>query len=461
MAKPLALVLSDLHFGEAASVVNYKEGGAGSQPVVRRLVEIIEGVASNGSIPFLIVAGDTLDLSLAAVGDAVADFHKFLEDIHAYFDAFVYIPGNHDHHVWRTLQEEVYVVKRIREGNKIKEFPQEQFGMIEKGDLVLKDVDTSDPENPVGKKTFLHYLLPVAAQGKNFAVTYPNLLIEFDNPERNTLITHGHFFEKAWTLASDMFGKSLKLGEINYVTLERINSPVTEFGWYGIGQAGELSKFIEGLYKDVKNSKTDRLTQALDDIKNYILGFWKKRPRKKKGFFARIKDAVRRVGASIKEEAIENALELLTALLKGLIVSQLESDETQTPGSDLRHSDILKDPEKQERIARYVRYSIGSRYNFRPGQIVFGHTHRPIKDGSINIDFGSGPSKVKAFNPGGWVVDCEDADHILHSRPMPLLILDDGQVRALDFPWPAEKDKGELKNKTAEQIREMIKQGQF
>jgi hypothetical protein len=247
MAEPLALVLSDLHFGEAASVVSYGGTSAGNQPVVNRLVRVIKGVSQDRSIPFLVMAGDTLDLSLASVGEAVTDFRNFLEDTHACFDAFIYIPGNHDHHIWRTLQEEIFVVKRIREKRRVEEFPQEQIGRIKNGHLLLKDVDTSDPENPVGKKTFLHYLLPAAAWSKHFAVTYPNLFLEFERPERNTLITHGHFFEKAWTLASDMFGKSLRLKEIDYVMLERINSPVTEFGWYGIGQAGELSTFIEEL----------------------------------------------------------------------------------------------------------------------------------------------------------------------------------------------------------------------
>jgi len=120
MAKPLAMVLSDLHFGEESSVLRYgQKFKKGEQPLVNTLTKLIKKGVANERIPFLILAGDTLDFSLASVQDAVEDFRLFLEDVQEFFDNLVYIPGNHDHHMWRTLQEEIFVVNRIKERREI------------------------------------------------------------------------------------------------------------------------------------------------------------------------------------------------------------------------------------------------------------------------------------------------------------------------------------------------------
>ena len=97
MSEPLALVLSDLHLGEECSVLHYgQKFKKGKQPLVNKLRNLIQKeVVTNERIPFLILAGDTLDFSLASVQDAVADFRLFIEDVHELFDNFVYIAINY------------------------------------------------------------------------------------------------------------------------------------------------------------------------------------------------------------------------------------------------------------------------------------------------------------------------------------------------------------------------------
>ena len=286
MANPLAIVLSDLHLGEDSSVLHYgQKFKKGKQPLVNKLIKLLKEPLRNKTIPFLILAGDTLDFSLASVEVAVADFRLFLEDVHELFDNFIYIPGNHDHHIWRTLQEQVFVVNRIMEGEEIGDFPQEQIGTIKDGEIILKGVD---PKKQLGAKTFLNDLLPETARKKNFAVVYPNLFLKFKNPDTDILITHGHFLEVAWTLVSDVFKGSLNLTTMNYKVLERINSPLTEFGWYGLGQAGKLSHFIEELYGEIKNSEDKKLALALNDVRDYLDELWTFTPTKREGFFSRI-----------------------------------------------------------------------------------------------------------------------------------------------------------------------------
>jgi metallophosphoesterase superfamily enzyme len=90
MATPLAIALSDLHLGEDSSVLHYgQKFKRGKQPLVNKLIKLVKERLPNETIPFLILAGDTLDLSLASVEVAVADFRLFLEDVHELFDNFI------------------------------------------------------------------------------------------------------------------------------------------------------------------------------------------------------------------------------------------------------------------------------------------------------------------------------------------------------------------------------------
>lgn len=448
MAQPLAIVLSDLHLGEESSVLHYGQRyKKGQQPQVNTLVGLIKKeVAGNGKIPFLIFAGDALDFSLAPIQEAVADFRKFMEDVHESFDNFVYIPGNHDHHMWQTLQEQIYVVNRIRERRPIKDFPQEQIGTIEAGKITVKGVHK---KKQLGAKTFLNDLLPKEGKQKNFALVYPNVFLKFKNSEKNIIITHGHFFETVWTLVSDVFKSSLNLTTMNYRVLERINSPLTEFGWYGLGQAGKLSRFIEELYKELKNSEDRKLSLALNDVRDYLDEYWTFKPAKKKGFLSRIRGVFSEVKANIKEEFSDEGLKLATYLLKILITSQIEEREPYTGGSPLRHyPNILDDPTKKEKIKTYISYSLGRPYDFEPHQMIFGHTHTPIKNGNIEISVDGRQRNISVFNTGGWIVDSEEPGEIIQSRPMPFLIFNTGEVKHINVPWPYDEEKIENKSKT-------------
>jgi predicted phosphodiesterase len=458
MEKTLAVVLSDLHLGEGSSVLHYSQKyKKGKHPLVNTLTKLIKEKATDERIPFLILAGDTLDFSLASVQDAVEDFRLFLVDFHDLFDNFVCIPGNHDHHLWRTLQEQIFVVNRIRQRRKIEDFPQEQIGTIKDGKIIVKGVD---PKKLLGAKTFLNDLMPLDAKKKNFAVTYPNVFIEFKNQEKDILITHGHFFEIAWTLVSDILRKSLNLTTMNYRVLERINSPLTEFGWYGLGQAGKLSRFIEELYKEIKNSEDKKLTLALNDLKDYLDELWTFKPAKREGFFSRIRGVFSETKASIKEELSDQALNLMTLLVKNLVISQVEEREPYTGGSPLRHfTNILDDPAKKDRIKRYISYSLGRPYEFKPYQIIFGHTHIPIINGSMEITVDGRQRNIAAFNTGGWVVDSEEASEIIQSRPVPFLISNKGGIEPIDFPWPYDEEK--IENKELPKIIDIIQKGKF
>jgi hypothetical protein len=445
MEDPLALVLSDLHLGEESSILHYdseQEANRSQQPAVARLTELIEKKVSKTPIPFLVLAGDTLDLSLASVQDSIADFRRFLRDTHYLFQSIVYIPGNHDHHLWCTLQEQVCVVNRIEEPNKeIKTFPHEQVGRIKEGELQLDNVGAT---GKFGAETFLTGLLPQSCPPKDFAVVYPNLYITFDRvgtEPRDIFITHGHFFEVVWTFVSDVFRKSLGITAINYRILERLNSPHTEFGWYGLGQAGKLSQFIEELYKELKNSEDRRLTRAIADLRDYIDELWTSKPAEGKRLWSGITGVFPGVEAHVRETSSDIALNVIAYFVKNLIISRVEKRGSYTGGSSLRHcSNILDDPAKKDRIEAYISHSFSRPYDFRPGRVIFGHTHSPFENGSIGPRFNGSSQDISVFNAGGWVVDSEDPSEIIQSRPMPFLISKSGDIERIDFPWPKTED---------------------
>ena len=135
-----------------------------------------------------------------------------------------------------------------------------------------------------------------------------------------------------------------------------------------------MSQFIEELYKEIKNSEDRKLTLALNDLRDYIDELWTFKPAKREGFFSRIRGVFSEVKANIKEELSDQALKLMTHLVKGLIISQVEEREAYTGGSPLRHCpNVLDDPAKTDRIKKYISYSLGRPYEFRPNQIIFGH----------------------------------------------------------------------------------------
>lgn len=247
---------------------------------------------------------------------------------------------------------------------------------------------------------------------------------------------------------------------MNYRVLERINSPLTEFGWYGLGQAGKLSRFIEQLYEEIKNSKDEKLTLALNDFRNYLDELWTFEPTKKKGFLSGLVNVFSETKANAKEELSDHGLNLATSLVKSLVVYQIAERGTYTGGSQLRHcSDILDDPKKRDKIKTYISYSFGRPYEFEPHQIIFGHTHIPIRNGNIEILVDGRPCNIAVFNTGGWVVDSNEPNEVIKSRPMHFLISDEGEVEHIDVPWPY--DEGTIENMDGAKIIKAIQENEL
>lgn len=69
------------------------------------------------------------------------------------------------------------------------------------------------------------------------------------------------------------------------------------------------------------------------------------------------------------------------------------------------------------------------------------------------------PRNITAVNTGGCVVDSKEANEIIQSRPMPLLISNEGEIEPVAFSWSPDEVK--LENKTMLEITNIIQKENF
>lgn len=441
-----AIVLSDLHLGEGASVFTAAGGDEFSNEAGEAVRRMIAGLLSSqgARAEYLVLAGDVLDLSLASRAAAFIAFRSFLERVAPLFETLIYVPGNHDHHVWVGLQEEARIFARIRQGEPVLPYYDALVPTIEPGRLALGRLPggasrTEDdvPGAPIGKKTFLYSLLPASARarGMDFVVAYPNVHLRL--PRASIMVTHGHFFEDAWTLFTDALPESLGTASLGYEQLEKFNSPFTEFAWYHLGQAGLLSDLIERIWRELQSGATEPLP-ALEGVRSEVAAFLDDRleftPSDGGGlrrFFAQM------IAAPAGEWASDRIIGLALAVLEKVLVSQVRLHGAGRPGSTLRHApDIFSDERKAAKARWYLQMAGRLPEPFVPSALVFGHTHVPLAGGVLEI---AGRS-VSTWNAGAWLLDGSDPATLSTSRPAIVAIDEEGNLETILVPWPSESE---------------------
>lgn len=111
--------LSDLHLGEEDSLLTGVSATGecdplnGPVPVLDGLVaRLADLIGDQTEKPTLVLLGDVLELALATDNVAAMAFERFIDltfNRSRLFDGIVYVPGNHDHHVWESARETQYV----------------------------------------------------------------------------------------------------------------------------------------------------------------------------------------------------------------------------------------------------------------------------------------------------------------------------------------------------------------
>ncbi|MEE8573875.1 MAG: metallophosphoesterase, partial [Thermodesulfobacteriota bacterium] len=131
MSKIKYVSLSDMHLGADNSLLTNLEQASSKtdplkpSPVLVKLVECLRKVIGDDK-PTLILNGDILELALSYTNEAAMAFERFLEQIMPdggeLFSKIVFIPGNHDHHLWEVARETQYVnyiERQIETGTKL------------------------------------------------------------------------------------------------------------------------------------------------------------------------------------------------------------------------------------------------------------------------------------------------------------------------------------------------------
>lgn len=373
------LCLSDLHLGEEDSLLTNVADPSRPSPVVRSLAECIAEVLRHNQPdapkPTLILAGDVLELALETTQRALAVFEQFLWSAMPangeLFGEIVYLPGNHDHHMWQAAREAQYLgyLGRLAPGETIQP-PWDTTKVVM--DFAGKDRLVS------GALTAIARRLPhLRERGFEVLTAYPNFGIRQDG--RAVVVTHGHFIEPAYrffsTLAS-LFFPAQTLPQDVY-TLERENSAWIDFFWSTLGSCGRIGPDIESIYEaSGDDSSLHRLTDTLAHsiAVQYPLPKWAPR--------------------AVREWVLEAALhEIAGGVSTGLERRQAASDTILGPDSAKGAHWYA-----EEMLRRQFQQETGS----VPDSLtfVFGHTHKPFVD--------RWPA-ASVFNTGGWVIDAPRA----------------------------------------------------
>jgi hypothetical protein len=390
MSRICAICLSDLHLGSESSVLTAVDPNTLEPDIHKKssvlvsLVECLKAILSghNGAKkPSLVLAGDVLELALATTNVAATVFTQFLEllleDGELPVDGtIVYVPGNHDHHLWETARERQY-------GSYVSEPTTEM--PLEKIPWHSTHLFPWSQELGVKNRDVESFLLTMLA--KRTAPTtdlrvlamYPNFGVLSEDPKsRCTVVHHGHFTESIYYLMTELrkivFPGRDHPEEIWDVEAE--NFAWIEFLWGTLGRSGEVGKDVELVYDILKSKKaTRRLIRklALSIPKRFKHPWW--------------------------IWWIESPVILLVLTF---LVYRLRRLERGTPDWPLSE-------DSWNRLGQYIgRYVLGQlKRECRSGlpdhlTFVFGHTHKPFEK-VMTVPAVEAP--VHVYNMGGWVVD--------------------------------------------------------
>ena len=200
MKKLKALALSDLHLGEPEGLL-FNSGDQYNliQITVDKIQQLSQGDASfENGIEQLILIGDIVDLSEAPDEDAYQNTKVFLSTLidKVSIDKVVYVPGNHDHHLWVKLLQ------------------------THCGKDNYKVCKPKTRQTIIGPSFFIEKCLPPNYPANKVEVHYPFYILDTD--DSSYFFDHGHLFSRTLErFAGAKLAKDLEeLEELTYSWME-------------------------------------------------------------------------------------------------------------------------------------------------------------------------------------------------------------------------------------------------
>ena len=355
------IVLSDLHLGADQSVLTADDGVSPSATAVAMADCLRELVGDDR--PTLVLAGDAIELALTQMAPAFTVFERFLELVHGdepiIGDRIIYIPGNHDHHLWQVSRQQGYM-RAIQETKPGDDLPAMWF------------TSSLDPDQDLP-------LSPLVAlmrrdprwQGVFVDAVYPNLALRRPGVERSLIVHHGHLVESIYSAMSRLGSLVFPTGPPTSVEqIELENNAWIDFLWSELGRSGAVGTDLHHAYHLLADPASVR--HLTDGVADRLADRWTK---------WRIPPALRR---------------WLVRQVIGDVVAGARALETQHGGGVLS-----QDAERGLRayldgpLAEQLRLAGIGDYAF-----VFGHTHKPFQQ---LFESGAGKPPTPVYNTGGWV----------------------------------------------------------
>ncbi|MDH3231346.1 MAG: metallophosphoesterase [Alphaproteobacteria bacterium] len=397
MPRISAICLSDLHFGYWGSVLTAADGRKADitrvSPVLEQLVECIKSILDSHEgeeKPRLVLAGDVLELALVPTNVAATVFAQFLEKLFGdetlpLDRRIVYLPGNHDHHLWELAREQQYTGYLAEKTTKLPFenspwhathlFPwRPELGVNDRdvGNLLLDTIAKKVP-GLTGKKKV------------SFLSMYPNFGVLGAGGSRCTVVHHGHFTESIYYLMTELQRILIDPeGDppANIWDVEVENFAWIEFLWGTLGRSGRVGESV-GLVYELLQTRAGRNSLVRTLAWNIPSHF--QHPRWLRPFEI-----------------------LILYLVLRRLVDRFTAMEREIPGEYLS-ADSWERLEKY--LGDYVEGQLGRERNQERGEklpehvnFVFGHTHKPFE--KVH-PVGGVARPVHIYNTGGWVVDSD------------------------------------------------------
>ena len=390
MADVRYVCFSDMHFGAENSlftnvtkdgrvVTDLKDPG----PVMKELViclKLLLKKNANNIKPVLILNGDILELALSTTNQAAMVFKQFInlvlpEKEENLFEKIIFIPGNHDHHLWEIARETQYAehIKGLSKDEQLKT-PWHTTNLFE-------------GKRKMPESYFLKKLLEQFENLENFqiATVYPNFGILDKNKEKGVYFHHGHFIESIYMLMSraiEELSDNRKPPTIIW-DIEAENFAWIDFFWSALGRSGRAGRDVALLYDKMQDESAFKKvldTLALNITDKILKSWWRKLLNK---FLSKLLEI--------------GPLQCIFNKLYDRFLGQ-EKKEVEVISDKAKKGlkDYIEDPLYYQIISE-LQQEYPSDVTF-----IFGHTHKPFEDCMGNERFYRG---VKVYNSGGWVVE--------------------------------------------------------
>lgn len=369
-----AIVISDLHLGRKESYLFSKDERwkRNSQALKALLAEL-------GPQDEFILLGDFLELAIGSLDEVYEDARAFFAVLSETgpYKRILFIPGNHDHHFWIDLVEEVYINESLRSGSDPPSHQRYPKCFVDRR-FSIKGSNSTDP-------IVLADIWPHQKARPEIVVKYPHHFVRIPSIEGKDecyLFTHGHFLE-------DLFKP------VNYIVqpahleeLEAFNNFWLESFDYHIGHAGRLSVYIRKFIQSFERWGT----RDNPEIENMIDEIF--RQLKSKGYLSWLSAWVLKyfLKAKIKKITWRENSGLYKAVVDEKLIRSIE---------DYIGRYII--PRYQKSRSKDFGFPSGSDIPL-PFTFVFGHTHIPTKDEDMEKYRAIIADKeYPILNTGGWL----------------------------------------------------------